>query len=182
MDIFIGIKLSKYGKYYGSRNNFAKINYSKMNVNYKHNFKMPQDYKSSGAGKADLTEWNRWFMKFVKPVYIPTERENYYEKIKQLQTPFYPKYWIAEKFYDKLKNDDRFDEELKMFFSFLYSCGFFMDYIISFEEWLQMNNWENPNSEATEQTILKILNMPNGIELLKQKLRWIPYLNRIDGN
>ena len=61
----------------------------------------------------DLTEWNRWYNKFVLPIFIIEEREKYYEYIKRIQTPFYPKYWIAEKFYTKIKDDTRFDNELK---------------------------------------------------------------------
>lgn len=130
----------------------------------------------------DLTEWNRWFNKFVHPVFEIQEREEYVAKIKRLQTPFYPKYWVAEKFYSKIKDDKRFDNELKEFFAFLYSCGFFMDNIISFEEWLNMKNWENPSNKSFEiETILEILSRHNGQQELKQRLRWLPFLNRKDG-
>jgi hypothetical protein len=94
----------------------------------------------------DLTEWNRWFSKFVHPIFEVAERESYFNLIKRLQTPFYPKYWVSEMFYTKIKDDNRFDNELKEFFSFLYSCGFFMDNVINFEEWLSMRNWENPSN------------------------------------
>jgi hypothetical protein len=130
----------------------------------------------------DLKEWNRWFNKFVHPVFEIEERESYFDKIKRLQTPFYPKYWVAEQFYTKLKDDNRFDSELKEFFAFLYSCGFFMDNIISFEEWLSMKCWQNPLNESFEsETILELLNKDNGIQELKQILRWLPFINRQDG-
>ena len=127
----------------------------------------------------NLLEWNKWFAKYVKPVFEVEERDKYYQKIKEIQTPFYPKFWIAEKFYDTIKNDDRFDEELKLFFSFLYSCGFFMENIITFEQWLDVRNWENPNipNENTT-TILELLSMPNGINLLKERLRWLDFINQ----
>ena len=129
-----------------------------------------------------LSEWNRWFEKFVRPIFISEERENYYAKLQKFQAPFYPKYWIAEKFYIKIKNDDRFDDELKMYFSFLYSCGFFMEYVIEFEEWLEMGNWEKPfQQEELTITIMEILKLPNGINLLKEKLRWLPFINRQEG-
>ena len=92
---------------------------------------------------------------------------------------FYSKYWVALKFYDKIKNDNRFDDELKKFFSFLYSCGFFMEHIITLEEWLKMNNWETPNIfEKESETILEILKKTNGINLIKNRLRWLPFLNQ----
>lgn len=132
--------------------------------------------------EAELSEWNRWFTKFVEPVFNFSERENYYDKLKKIQAPFYPKYWIAERFYDKIKDDNRFDDELKKYFSFLYSCGFFMEYIISYEEWLNMSNWETPyDIGAKSESILEILKKNNGVVELKTKLRWLPFINRQDG-
>jgi hypothetical protein len=129
--------------------------------------------------RIDLSEWNKWFKKYVEPVFIADEREYYYERIKQLQTPFYPKYWIAEKFYETIKDDNRFDEELKRYFAFLYSCGFFMEHIITFEEWINMNNWENPSSsEKISEKILDVLNKNEGVSILKNQLRWLPFLNQ----
>lgn len=133
----------------------------------------------------NLVEWHRWFNNYVMPIYKFEDRDEYYEKLKRLQAPFYPKFWIAEKFYEKIRNDDRFDVELKLFFSFLFSCGFFMEYIIDFDDWLQMRNWENPNLTKLDndnQSIIEIINRPNGSSVLKNKLRWLPFLNRPDGN
>jgi hypothetical protein len=125
-----------------------------------------------------LSEWDRWFAKYVEPIFLSNQREEYYEKIKQIQTPFYPKYWVAEKFYNRLRDDNRFDEQLKKYFSFLYSCGFFMEFIITFEEWLNMSNWENPNSnEIKSETILEIIKKDNGVNILKNRLRWLPFLS-----
>jgi hypothetical protein len=132
----------------------------------------------------DLAEWNRWFDNYVKPVFQIEGRELYYEFLKKKQTPFYPKFWIAEKFYDKIKNDNRFDDELNRFFAFLYSCGFFMEYITTFEDWIQMKNWDNPNLIATDnnqESIVQILKKPNGISRLKERFRWLPFLSRPDG-
>jgi hypothetical protein len=136
----------------------------------------------SNTNKIDLAEWNRWFLKYVYPVFDLKIREEYYDNLKKQQVPFYPKYWIAEKFYNSIKDDIRFDEELKLFFSFLYSCGFFMENIITFEDWLRMKNWINPsNLNIIENSILEILNQPNGSDILKNQLRWFPFLNREDG-
>ena len=131
----------------------------------------------------DLKDWNRWFLKYVNPLFNFGDNEEYYEKLKILQAPFYPKDWIAINFYEKIKHDARFDEELKKYFAFLYSCGFFMEFIITFEEWLQMQNWVNPsNPNIKEDTILQILSHPNGSAFLKNQLRWFPFLNRDDGH
>ncbi|WP_369049348.1 hypothetical protein [Tenacibaculum sp. UWU-22] len=133
--------------------------------------------------ESDQQEWNRWYEKFVQPIFVPSEHESYYAKIKRLQTPFFPKYWIAEKFYNKkVKDDNRFDDELKKYFSFLYSCGFFMDNILTFEEWLNVKNWENPSNEnINSESILEILQKDGGVYELKRRLRWLPFLNRQDG-
>jgi len=131
----------------------------------------------------DLTEWNRWFNKFVIPLFVEEGREEYYSRLKKMQAPFHPKHWVAEKFYSSIKDDLRFDNQLKLFFSFLYSCGFFMENLITFEDWLGMENWWRPTSnDQDEPIILSVLEEPNGINLLKSKLRWLPFLNRSDGN
>jgi hypothetical protein len=135
----------------------------------------------------DLEEWNKWFEKFVAPVFNIEGRDTFYDWLKKHQVPFFPKYWIAEKFYEKIKLDSRFDEELKLFFSFLYSCGFFMDNIIDFEKWLSIKNWERPwiindESEANNKSIIEILNQPFGERYLKNRLPWFPYLDRPEGS
>ncbi len=130
----------------------------------------------------NLSDWKRWFLKYVQPVFISEGRDDYYTKLKELQAPFYPKFWIAEKFYNTIKNDERFDEELKLFFSFLYSCGFFMENIITFEQWLNMTNWENPAStNSKSESIIEILKRVDGLNELKTKCRWIVFVNRKEG-
>lgn len=134
--------------------------------------------------KVDLTEWHKWFVKYVLPVFKSQGRDEYFDFLKRVKPPFYPKFWVAERFYEKIKEDNRFDEELKMFFSFLYSCGFFMEYIIDYEDWLLAHNWENPDLSDTiepKESIIEILNKPDGSNLLKSKLRWFPFLNRSEG-
>jgi len=59
---------------------------------------------------------------------------------------------------------------------------FFMDNIISFEEWLNMNDWENPSNGNYDKPILQILSQSNGNIYIKYKLRWLPFFNRPDGN
>ena len=128
----------------------------------------------------DLTSWDRFVVKYVNPVFSSgTALEDYYEFLQKMKPNFYPKSWVAVKFYNRIKEDERFDDELKRFFAFLYSCGFFMEHIITFEEWLNMSNWENPNSaDQHSQTILEILWKENGVAYLKSTLRWLPFLNQ----
>ena len=103
----------------------------------------------------DKNSWNNWFSKYVNPLF-DSNSEQYFEFLKIKQAPFYPNNRMAKEFYEKIKEDNRFDNELKKFFSFLYSCGFFMKNNISFEEWLKMSNWFNPNSNFDEETIEKL--------------------------
>lgn len=133
----------------------------------------------------NLTEWHRWFKKFVEPIYSDNAsmHEAYYEYIGKIQAPFYPNHQIAQEFYKKIEEDNRFDRETKMFFAFLYSCGFFKENTLDFEKWLSMKNWLNPKSDLPEKSnILEILDKENGPSLLKQQLRWIPFLDRPDGH
>jgi hypothetical protein len=133
--------------------------------------------------KIDLTSWNKFFVRYVEPLFSQGQKlEDYYDFLKRVKPDFYPKNSVAQKFYRKIETDSRFDEELKKYFAFLYSCGFFMEYIITFDEWLEMKTWQNPIQVDEEgETILEILKMPNGSSLLKEKLRWIPFIDRKDG-
>jgi hypothetical protein len=124
--------------------------------------------------------WSDWFLRYIQPLFNENPEE-YFEFLKKKQAPFYPNSKIARKFYEKIKNDSRFDTELKQFFSFLYSCGFFMENVICFEEWIEMKNWFNPSSNYYEESILEILEKSDGKELLKQKIRWLPFLERREG-
>lgn len=129
-----------------------------------------------------LSEWNRWFSKYVEPVFVSEGRDHYYQKPKENQAPFYPKFWVAEEFYERVKDDNRFDDELKRYFAFLYSCGFFMEHFITFSEWLEMKNWQNPRlKDENDQTILELLKMSDGLSVLKEKLRWLPFIDRQEG-
>lgn len=128
----------------------------------------------------DNNSWNSWFSKYVNPLFNKNAEE-YFEFLKIKQAPFYPNNRMAKEFYEKIKDDNRFDNELKKFFSFLYSCGFFIKNNISFEEWLKMGDWFNPSSNFYEKTIESILENPEGIEKLKQRLRWLPFLERQEG-
>jgi hypothetical protein len=133
----------------------------------------------------DLTSWEKFITTYVLPVFDLSQSDNYREYLKKIQTPFFPNYEMAVSFYSKIKYDERFDEELKLFFSFLYSCNFFGKYFITFENSLAMNNWSNPystNSEEPSINILELLKKENGVIYLKNNLRWMPFLNREDSN
>ena len=57
-----------------------------------------------------------------------------------------------------------------------------MEYLITFEEWLEMKNWKNPViSNLDGDTILAILKKTNGVHELKKQLRWLPFINRQEG-
>ncbi|EKT4552040.1 hypothetical protein [Flavobacterium psychrophilum] len=124
--------------------------------------------------------WSDWFLRYIQPLFNENPEE-YFEFLKKKQAPFYPNSKIARKFYEKIKNDSRFDTELKQFFSFLYSCGFFKENVICFEEWIEMKNWINPSSNYYEESILEMLEKSDGKELLKEKIRWLPFLERREG-
>ena len=91
--------------------------------------------------KNDLTSWRNFMKKFVNPLFDKSKRDEYEEYLKKMQTPFFPDFNMAEDFYEKIKSDVRFDDELKLFFSFLYSCNFFGNHLINFENWITMPNW-----------------------------------------
>ncbi|MBK7667958.1 MAG: hypothetical protein IPJ32_11840 [Sphingobacteriaceae bacterium] len=139
------------------------------------------DYLKKYYSSSELTKWKQWNGKYVLPCFRKEGREEWYEWLKKYQPPFYPDYLIAEDFFDKLKIDKRFDNDLKYFFSFLVSCGFFIENKISFEEWINAKNWQRPWSNElpdSPKTILEILSYQYGHNYLKTILIEMPYFQR----
>jgi hypothetical protein len=130
------------------------------------------------SNSESLEDWNSWMHQFVYPAFDVRNRQEFVEYLEAVKPPFYPDFTEMEKFWDDIKSDDRFDIELKKFFSFLYSCSFFRD--ISFNDWLSSLYWKHPwrNDEPADRSILEILKFKNGINYLKSSLRSMPWMNR----
>jgi hypothetical protein len=83
-------------------------------------------------------------------------------------------------FYNELKIDSRLDEEMKKFIGFMAGNHFFDKYVQSINEWFNSYYWTNPYlsktnpTEIMSYTINEILNLPYGLNYLKEKL---PQLN-----
>jgi hypothetical protein len=125
------------------------------------------------------SRWTKWMDKFVYPPFDKSRRKEYWDFLYKAKPSFVPDFDKMDKFWEVIKNDCRFDEELKRFFAFLYSCDFFE--CMNFETWLNAKNWLHPwRNEPDEdiRTILEILNYPYGINYLKTLLRDMPWLNR----
>jgi len=68
-------------------------------------------------------------------------------------------------------------EELRRFVTFLCCTGFFDIYEISIEKWLNSSNWQNPKEESDGHSILEILTMKKGYNMLKSNLPGINWFN-----
>lgn len=126
-----------------------------------------------------LRGWDEWLQEFVYPAFNKSKWYDYQAYLNKIKPPFAPDYEKLHEFWEEIKNDPRFDDELKYFFSFLYSCGFFKN--VDFESWLRMKEWKHPwrkNAPEDTKTIQEILTFRYGINYLKVLLLSMPWMSR----
>ncbi|MDR0661370.1 MAG: hypothetical protein LBG19_11420 [Prevotellaceae bacterium] len=128
-----------------------------------------------------LDRWKYFTDKFVKPLFDGTPYRNYRDFLYQATPPFCPDPEKLEIAWELLKDDARFDEELKQFFAFMCACGFLEDWHITFEQFLRISNWMHPWYEEEcerKESILEVLNHNYGVTYLKSLLAGAPWLKR----
>ncbi|WP_254412216.1 hypothetical protein [Dyadobacter diqingensis] len=101
-----------------------------------------QEYLAKYYKTPDLSRWNYINQKFITPLFDGTSWEDYLIFLHEVKPPFMPDKTRKIEFWEQIKNDARFSVELKRFFTFLYSIGFYRS--LSFEEWLASTNWMHP--------------------------------------
>ncbi len=126
----------------------------------------------------DLKRWDYINSKFVSPLFDGTPAQKYQDDLRQIKPSFFPDASKCQEFWQLIKDDLRFDTDLKQFFSFLYAIDFYQDK--TFEEWLKIDYWNHPwYSEESEnrQPIVEILNLPYGLNYLKSGLAELSVFN-----
>lgn len=145
---------------------------------YDENFLPLKDYIYKYYKDKSMDRWMMWINKFVYPLFNESERENYYQFLYKAKPSFYPEFTKLKEIWPKISLDNRFDNELKHFFAFLYTCGFFNT--VNFEDWLNSNNWLHPwynEPYENNESILEILKYNYGIKYIKLLLIDMPWLN-----
>lgn len=140
-----------------------------------------QDYLDKYYRDEELNRWNEFLEKYVYPLFDKHKRNEYSSFLKKMKPAFVIEFNSIDEFWQNVKGDSRFDEELKCFFTFLHVCNFFSEYNISFECWLNMENWISPWSEKdfeNSKTIMKILDYKFGDKYLKSALIGMPWINK----
>ncbi|MFO0478739.1 MAG: hypothetical protein ACK50L_08215 [Bacteroidota bacterium] len=118
----------------------------------------------------DLKRWYYINDKFVNPLFDGTSWENYQDFLSKVKPQFVPIESKIQPFFYVIKNDERFDKELKFFFNFLYSINFYGEF--SFEEWLNIKNWMHPwfeDEQNVEKSIIEILKNEYSENYLKEQ-------------
>jgi hypothetical protein len=127
-----------------------------------------QEYLDKYYINPDLKQWNYINQKFVIPLFDGTSWSDYSSFLYNVKPPFAPDENLKNIFWEKVKDDTRFSKELKCFFSFLYSIGFFRE--LSFEEWLKSTNWMHPwysNDIEDIKSIVELLRYKHSENYLK---------------
>lgn len=130
-----------------------------------------QDYLIKYYKTPDLTRWYYLNQKFVTPLFNGTKWEDYWDFLYQAKPKFAPNEIRKNDFWNQIKNTTEFSNELKQFFTFLYSIEFFRD--LSFEEWLNTKNWTHPwyQDESTNmKSILELLKYDYSENFIKEQL------------
>lgn len=129
------------------------------------------EYLEKYFKEPDLIRWRYINSKYVIPLFDGTIWKDYWHFLNQAKPNFSPVENKAKEFLDTIKEDTRFDIDLKQFFAFLYSISFFRE--LSFEEWLRIGNWTcpwNKSKDEKSKSILAILSHHNGSNYLKVQL------------
>jgi hypothetical protein len=129
------------------------------------------EYLNKYYAVPDLNRWNYVKSKFVIPLFDGTNWNDYLNFLMQAKPNFSPEREKLLQFLDQIKEDNRFDKELKQFFAFLYSIDFYRE--LSFEEWISSKSWAHPwhkNETTNARPILEILRHQNGVNYLKEQL------------
>jgi hypothetical protein len=122
-----------------------------------------QTYLDKYYKDVNLNSWNYINEKFILPIFDNSDFNIYLTFLKKARPNFLPNQDKALLFAASIKHDDRFKEDFKLFFAFLYSIDFYRD--LSFEEWLNVKYWKHPwfvdNDDITILEILKYQNAEN---------------------
>ena len=140
-----------------------------------------QEYLKKYYRDTDLLKrWIYFSNKFVKPLFDGTSYNQYNDFLHQAKPCFKPDIYKLKEAWEILKNDDRFDKELKQFFAFICSCSFLdEEWNITFEEFLRIENWMHPwyrEEYDNMKPILDILQYQYGFNYLKMLLSGAPWL------
>ena len=126
----------------------------------------------------DIEVWNKIILNLINLAFDETRHEEMAYNFGYLSIDKHD-FDKQFEFNDKLKNDDRLDDEVRKFVGFMAGNHFFYKYHITVEQWFNMKNWYNPNVENEEgHTINEILNYPYGINYFKVLLTQMPYWKR----
>jgi hypothetical protein len=128
-----------------------------------------QDYLKKYYSNPDLSRWNYINSKFITPLFDGTKWEDYMRNLQKIKPNFLPSQIKVKEFSLQIKNDIRFSNDLKHFFSFLYSIDFFRE--LTFEEWLNAKNWKHPwHMSETGKSILELKEYPFSENYIKEQL------------
>jgi len=128
-----------------------------------------QEYLVKYYKDIDLSRWNYIKEKFIDPLFDLSKNELYLDFLKSTKPNFFPDKEKLDFFWKIIKEDNRFDLELKKFFAFLYAIGFYRD--LNFDEWLNVNYWSHPWNKEFEDdyTILQLLDYKHSDNYLKER-------------
>lgn len=126
----------------------------------------------------DLSIWNTWQKKYLEPAYDNDRHEEMIRNFGYVSLEMYD-FDTQYKVYNQLQQDNRLDNETRMFIGFLSGSGFFKRYGITVQEWFNMKNWNHPqHTNDYSRTISEILDCKYGINMLKSSLPQLPFWKR----
>jgi hypothetical protein len=98
--------------------------------------------------------WKNGFKRTVDMAFDPDKRKEFFERWGERANFF--DFQEMERFYGLIRNDNRFDDDIKRFFSFLAGEGYFKTWEIDFNQFVKSNNFNNPNEFNNDPRALSI--------------------------
>jgi hypothetical protein len=135
-------------------------------------FTMPFPFFLAKYYKGNEPEnWSYIYKKFIAPLFNNDERDSYIDFLQKAKPRFIPDMEKALAFFKEISLDKPFSDDVKKFFSFLFSINFFRD--LTFNEWLSVKYWRHPWHKESDDSLLslnEIIQFENAENYLKEQL------------
>lgn len=124
--------------------------------------------------------WTWWTRNHLSNVFNNENWQAYETKVNESQAPFFVNVNKAKGFFKAIEQFNGFDKDVLMYMAFLIGGvtfdkarkkGFLEMYKLTFEEWLNAKNWDNPNKPNPNQlTLTQLSKTENGNNYMREKL------------
>ncbi len=138
----------------------------------------------TGNGKRKWEWWQTYHLSEI----FEKQNQAYEEKVNKSHAPFFVDMQAALGFYKAIKNNKKIDEDILQFIAFLcggvffdreMKIGFLEKYNLDFNQFLNIQNWDDPGNENSKQwTLTQLAESEEGRNFIRDRFALMPIFNR----